>query len=334
MPRPPRPGSGAPSRSPDTVPPEERIAAYLRSRRGSLSHNTERAIRADVQVFLEWLAKREFKALPAEASTVAAFLTDMARDKAPSTVRRYAYSLSTLHKATGGSNPVESEQVKNVLRRLAPGGDDAEDGVIGLTWPLCQRLIEASGERLIDSRNRALLAVSYDALLRRSELVAMCVADLVVVGEASATLLAPRGWSDAVGKGVVLRLPSDTLELVSTWLRRSDIKGGRLFRSLRKNESLGEELGASQVARIFKDMALQAGVPPEVARRLSGHSPRVGAVQDMIASGVQLPEIMRVGRWKSAAMVQRYGQRLLAGRGDGGRLVEFRPKDSFHAGRS
>ena len=39
----------------------------------------------------------------------------------------------------------------------------------------------------------------------------------------------------------------------------------------------------------------------------------------MLASGVPLPEVLRVGRWKSAAMVQRYGERLLAGKSAAGR---------------
>ena len=313
---------------PDSDAPEERLAAYLRTERESLSANTARAIRADVQVFLEWHARQGLETLPADASTVAAFLTDMAREKAASTVRRYVYSLSLLHKAIGAGNPAEFAEVKSVMRDLVPGRDEAEDGAIGLTWPLCQRLIKASGERLIDSRNRALLAVSYDALLRRSELVSLRVADLIVVGEDPAILQVPQGWSDG-GKVVSLRLPNDTLGLVQTWLRRSGITGGHLFRSLRKDESLGEALGPSHVARIFKEMALAAGVPPEVARRLSSHSPRVGAVQDMIASGAQLPEIMRVGRWKSAVMVHRYAERLLSGKGAGGAPVEIRPIDSF-----
>ena len=66
--------------------------------------------------------------------------------------------------------------------------------------------------------------------------------------------------------------------------------------------------------RIYKAMAERAGVPAQMVRRLSGHSPRVGAAQDMIASGIGTPAIMQAGRWKSAAMVQRYGERHLTKR--------------------
>ena len=54
-----------------------------------------------------------------------------------------------------------------------------QDQATGLTWPLRRRLLEGAGERLIDDRNRALLAVAYDAMLRRAELVSLQVSDLL-----------------------------------------------------------------------------------------------------------------------------------------------------------
>jgi len=40
------------------------------------------------------------------------------------------------------------------------------------------------------------------------------------------------------------------------------------------------------------------------------HSTRVGAAQDTIAVSIELPVILQAGRWKSAAMVNRYGDQL------------------------
>ena len=82
----------------------------------------------------------------------------------------------------------------------------------------------------------------------------------------------------------------------------------------------------SQVPRIYKAMAERAGLPEQIVRRLSGHSPRVGAAQDMIASGIGIPAIMQAGRWKNAQMVQRYGERLLAKRNGAAQLARLQKR--------
>ena len=61
-------------------------------------------------------------------------------------------------------------------------------------------------------------------------------------------------------------------------------------------------------------MARRAGLATEIVDGISGHSTRVGPVQDMIAHGIAVPAILQAGRWQSTAMVQRYGERLLAKR--------------------
>ena len=45
--------------------------------------------------------------------------------------------------------------------------------VQGPTWPLRNRLLEATRDRLIDAQDRGLLAVGYDTLLQRAELVSV-----------------------------------------------------------------------------------------------------------------------------------------------------------------
>ena len=86
--------------------------------------------------------------------------------------------------------------------------------VQGLTWPLRERMLNACGHRLIDARNRALLAVAYDTLLRRSELVALQVSDLLVEVDGSGTLRVQRSKTDPNGEGAVLYLAPDTIQLV------------------------------------------------------------------------------------------------------------------------
>ena len=178
----------------------------------------------------------------------------------------------------------------------------------------------------MDARNRALLAVAYDTLLRRGELVALQVADIVAEFDGAATVLVRRSKADPEGRGAELYLARDSLALVREWLARSGVRDGRLFRSLCRG-AVGEGLGAGEVSRIFKRMAREAGLPAQVVECISGHSTRVGAAQDMVAEGIAMPAILNAGRWKSTAMVNRYGERLLARRSGAAQLARLQRRE-------
>ena len=305
----------------------ERLSAWLTDARDALSDHTVRALRADLKLFLAWCAERGLSPLPARPDTVAAYVDAMADVRAPATVRRYIASISAAHKGTGERSPLENPQVQRALQRMGRRNGGRQRQVKGLTWTLRRRFIEAAGDRLIDLRNRALLAVAYDAMLRRSELVALQVTDVTIDAKGSASLFVGRAKNDPEGSGATLYLHRDTVALVREWLAASGIISGRLFRSVRRGGALGDALDPSQVPRIYRAMARRAGLSARVVRRISGHSPRVGAAQDMIASGIGIPAIMQAGRWKSASMVQRYGERLLARRNAAAQLARLQKRD-------
>ena len=70
-------------------------------------------------------------------------------------------------------------------------------------------------------------------------------------------------------------------------------------------------------------MARAAELPDETVARISGHSTRVGAAQDMVAEGIGMSAIQNAGRWKSTAMVHRYGERLIARRSGAAQLARI-----------
>ena len=301
---------------------EASLTAYFEAASGALSRNTERALRADVQIFAAWCRHHGRAAFPASTATLVAFVDDMGRVKTPATVRRYVASIATVHKALWQTNPVESAAVRFAVQRMHRRRGRRQAQVQGLTWPLRNRLLEAAGDRLIDARNRALLTVGYDTLLRRSELVSLDVSDVLEDIDGTATLLVRSSKTDADGHGATLYLARDTVQLVTTWLEQGGVRGGRVFRSVRKNGRVGEQLDASQVPRIYKEMARRAGLPADIVGTLAGHSTRVGPVQDMITCGIELPAILQAGRWTTTRMVQRYGERLLARRSGAAQLAE------------
>ena len=99
--------------------------------------------------------------------------------------------------------------VRFALQRMHRRRGRRQAQVQGLTWPLRNRLLEAAGDRLIDIRDRAMLAVGYDTLLRCAELVSLEVTDLLEDIDGTATLLVRSGKTDPDGRGAMLYLARD-----------------------------------------------------------------------------------------------------------------------------
>ena len=135
------------------------VSQWLDSTRGAISHNTERALRSDLAIWLAWCRREKRKPWPARAATLVRFIDAKARCRAPATVRRYVSSICALHRAAGWKNPLDNATVRMSLRRMYRQRGRRQSQALGLTWQIREKLIgspEEPGKRLIDLRNRAL----------------------------------------------------------------------------------------------------------------------------------------------------------------------------------
>jgi integrase len=136
--------------------------------------------------------------------------------------------------------------------------------------------------------------------------VALSRDDLEISADGFATVAIRRGKSDPEGQGAVAPITPDALRHLQAWLDAAGIETGPLFRAVLKGGRVGGALDAGDVGRIYKQMARRAGLSADDIGRISGHSTRLGAAQDMLRYGEQLPAIMQAGRWKTASMVACY----------------------------
>lgn len=325
------PFSGAP---PDGAALIARLEDYAQAARGAFADNTVRALGADIRVFAAWCRANGQAILPASPATVAAFVDAQAAVKAPATVERYRSSIAALHRAAGLPNPCADEAVRLAIRRMNRAKGKRQKQAEPLNRPSIDRMLatKTPGRRhrrvteahapvpLIALRNAALLAVAYDTLLRRSELVALLVEDLQGAEDGSGTIVVRRSKGDQEGEGAVKYLAPDTMAHVGAWLTGAGLSQGPLFRPVSKGGRPGPSaLEDQEVHRLFRVLAAAAGVT--LARAPSGHSTRVGAAQDMIAAGLELGEVMQAGSWKTVTMPARYAERLLARRGAARKLA-------------
>jgi len=298
----------------------DNLEKFTHAARGAYSENYRRAIRHDTGFWSAWCAEHGRQSLPAEPESIAAFIDDQAQTKKPGTVRRYVASISFMHRAAGVEpNPCASNIVKLALRRMHVEKGRRQDQAQGVTIELRNRMLAAAPDTLLGKRNRAVLAVAYDTLARRGELVALDVADLSpAADDGSATLAIRKSKTDQEGQGATVYLAPDTVATLAAWLAASGTDRGALFRSVGKAGRVGGRLDSGDVSRIFKRMARAAAL---AADKISGHSTRVGSAQDMAAAGIELGAIMQAGRWRTAEMVGRYTENLSARRGGAAKLA-------------
>ena len=269
---------------------------------GAYADGTLRAYRADIQAFVTWCKSSKQPPFPAKPKIVADFITHEAKQLANSTLKRRLAAISKMHALLRLPNPILDEDVKIALRRACRKKTSRPRQALGLNHELRDTLILTFDASLHGKRNKALLAVGYDILARRSELVSLTVEDI----QEHSKILIRRSKNDPYGDGRLAALSPETVQYLSNWLSAANIKTGPIFRSIKGSRINKNSMHEHSVGRILKIAAREAQLPTEVIQNISGHSMRIGAAQDMMLSGCDILPIMAAGGWKTINVVARY----------------------------
>lgn len=273
---------------------------------GAYSGNTIRCYGADFRIFELWCVTAGRSALPATPETVAEFLRAQSKNAAPATVSRRRAAIGKIYKLLKLENPVSAEEVNLATRSVFRLKGRRQKQALGLVASLKSQLIKACPKDLRGLRDRALIAAGYDTLCRRSELVALRIEDLAIAPDGSGTILVRKAKTDQQGHGRLAYLSAEAVTSLERWQEAAGLHAGPIFRHVAGNMVLECAISAKTVSDILKNRAAKAGIAALTVKRLSGHSMRVGAAQDMAAGGIDLGAIMHAGGWKSPEMVMRY----------------------------
>jgi site-specific recombinase XerD len=283
---------------------------------GAYAESTLRAYRSDFAAFDEWCNATGHEALPAEPETVAAFIAHDAAKSSPATLRRRLAGIRKVHRLLRLGNPVDDEDVAISMRRALRTKPRRQKQALGLTRTLRDQLVSACPDTLQGKRDRALIAVGYDTLCRRSELVSLRREDLSSLENGAMSILVRRAKNDPFGDGRYGFISPPTAQRLTDWLKAARIDEAFLFRRITGSWIGPDALHPYSVNRILKEAAKRAGLEHNVVANISGHSMRVGAAQDLMADGAGLLPIMTAGGWKSMNVIGRYVENAeLAGLG-------------------
>jgi site-specific recombinase XerD len=156
-------------------------------------------------------------------------------------------------------------------------------------------------------RDRALLLLGFAGAFRRSELVALDVADIAET-EAGLLVTIRRSKTDQDGEGVTIAVPRGDVacpaRALREWLDAAGIEAGPIFKPINKAGTVsGERLTDRSVANIVKAYAGRAGFD---ANLFSGHSLRSGFLTSAADKGASIFKMMDVSRHKSVDTLRGY----------------------------
>ena len=165
-------------------------------------------------------------------------------------------------------------------------------------------------------RDRALLLLGFAGAFRRSELVALDVADLDF-SSAGLAITLRRSKTDQEGPSRRVGIPYGSsaatcpVRSLQAWLETARITGGAVFRSLDSFQRLQpKRLSDKAVTRIVKRRAAAVGLDPS---RYAGNSLRARLATSAAAGGASERAITAQTGHRSADMLRRYIERAIFG---------------------
>jgi site-specific recombinase XerD len=285
---------------------ETKAAEYMAHAKAK---NTLAAYRKDWDNFCRFCNLAGVSPLPAQVSTVVAYLTTQAENHKVSTLERRIASISQAHQAAGFSTPTSDMQVRVLMQGIRRTIRTAQTAKNPILINDIKAMINTLPDNLLGIRDRALLLVGFAGGFRRSEIVNINIEDTSFSRE-GLTIIIRNSKTDQEGSGRKVGIAYGSncntcpVRSLQAWIEQSGITSGPLFRSVNRHGHLREgRLSDKSVALIIKRTAEAAGLD---SSKYSGHSLRAGLATSAAAAGVSERAIMKQTGHRSQAMVRKY----------------------------
>ena len=289
-------------------PSDPAWVAAVKALRGAYAPKTLRECVKLVRAFEAWCEGEGRVALPATPDTVAAYVAAVFPRMATSSVKTRLAFIRKVHQLMRWPDPTRAMEVTTAFRRGLRAHGAPQKQAVGMSAAIRDRLRAACPDTLLGLRDRAMISLGYDTLCRRFELVALRAEDLVVLADGTASIRVRRTKGALHEGNQVAFISRQGLSDLQAWLSAAGVVRGPILRPVYGRVVVDREMAPRAVNRCLELAAATAGLEPEVVARLSGHSMRVGAAQDLAIAGRTLLQIMRAGRWSSLEAVAHYAK--------------------------
>lgn len=269
----------------------------------SLSSNTRNAYQKDILHFIAWGG-----VIPSYPEDIAQYLSAHAVSHSIATLCRWLVSIRKAHTMQGFSDPTKSDLVKLTLKGIKRVHGNPQKQASPLLKEDLIVLLSHCPDTIKGKRDAALLLLGFCGALRRSELVAVKLADLEFNSQ-GLVLTIVRSKVDQEGYGRKVGIPNGRGKIcpvrsLHSWLVHSSARNEFIFRAISKGGAISDRgLSDRAVSDIIKYYAKKAGLSPE---KYSGHSLRAGLATSAAQHGIPSWKIRQQTGHSSDSMLARY----------------------------
>jgi site-specific recombinase XerD len=284
------------------------FAAAVDLAKAEKAASTRKAYGTDFRLFKAYCEAKGVSSLPATPETVAAYLAVAAQTAKPSTIGRRVAAIRYAHKLAGIEPlPTDAGGVKATVRGIRRTFGAARNKKAPAVAAKMHSMVATAPEGLAGLRDRALLLLGFAGAFRRSELVALDVADIEET-ETGLLVTIRRGKTDQEGAGRTIAIPRGDIacpvKALRVWLEGAAIAAGPIFRPIdRAGRVRASRLTCRSVANFVKAYAGRAGFD---ASTFSGHSLRSGFLTSAAAKGASIFKMMDQSGHKSVDTLRGY----------------------------
>ena len=270
------------------------------------ANNTHRSYRSQWREFTKWCEQYGHNALPATPETVVRYLISRSvSGKRMSTLRTAVSTIAAAHKGSNLDNPCATEAVRAAIAgrnrldgRSAKQKRPLDENVVNevvkyLREPRKKNWGRKESPDDINKRSKvdeALILLMQYCALRRSEVVELEWDDYMEEVDGSGLLTIRKSKTDQTSEGYIVYVNKRTAKALASI--KSDTSYGKMFNMT--PETINNRIKAAVEA---------AGYNPA---DYGGHSGRVGFAVMLTQKQAPTSEVMRMGRWRSHAMVAKY----------------------------
>jgi integrase len=278
--------------------------------------NTVRGYRSDWADWCTWAAAEGVSPLPAASGDVARYLVTLAAAGANvRTLGRRISSIASAHRLAGHASPTDDPRVQLVWEGIRREHRSPVDQAPPLMPPVLWDVLDGLPTGAAGERDAALLLVGFIGALRRSELAAARIEDLVS-DDRGLVLEIPASKTDQRGAGQLVVLPRSgrparcPVTALHRWIAAAGADAGPIFRPVHRTGAVQpramSEAAINRAIQRACDHALGPNHGFVDGRRYSAHSLRAGFATFAAERGLSERAIARQTRHQSTATLAQY----------------------------